>query len=216
MPDIRVVAKWRPALGIAVPRHATPVPERSGHDALRPSAGLGALDVGRLFHHERVPGRGKTHLAIAIAYRAIQNGFDAFFTTAAALIDDLSAAFRAGELTHALPTYTHPAVVVVDEVGSPTYTRDLADAILGLVAGAPEGGLFHLVNRGGVSRLAVAERVLGRCRPGRRVRPISRTEFIRASSPPPWAVLDGSRARDAGVEPRDWAEALDEYLDRIC
>ena len=39
-------------------------------------------------------GRGKTHLAIAIAYRAIQNGFDAFFTTAAALIDDLSAAFR--------------------------------------------------------------------------------------------------------------------------
>ena len=44
------------------------------------------------------PGRGKTHLAIAIAYRAIQNGFDALFTTAAALIDDLSAAFRAGEL----------------------------------------------------------------------------------------------------------------------
>ena len=44
------------------------------------------------------PGRGKTHLAIAVAYRAIQNGFDAFFTTAAALIDDLSAAFRAGEL----------------------------------------------------------------------------------------------------------------------
>ena len=57
------------------------------------------------------PGRGKTHLAIAIAYRAIQNGFDAFFTTAAALIDDLSAAFRAGELANALPTYTasgHP------------------------------------------------------------------------------------------------------------
>jgi DNA replication protein DnaC len=39
------------------------------------------------------PGRGKTHLAIAIAYRAIQNGFDARFTTAATLIDDLSAPF---------------------------------------------------------------------------------------------------------------------------
>src|SRR5262249_36494363 len=47
------------------------------------------------------PGRGKTHLAIAIAYRAIQNGFDAFFTTAAALIDDLSAAFApANSPTH--------------------------------------------------------------------------------------------------------------------
>src|SRR5690606_10034841 len=40
------------------------------------------------------PGRGKTHLAVAIAYRAIQNGFDALFVTAAELIDTLSAAFR--------------------------------------------------------------------------------------------------------------------------
>jgi DNA replication protein DnaC len=55
------------------------------------------------------PGRGKTHVPIAIAYRAIQNGFDAFFTTAATLIDDLFAAFRAGELAQALPTYTQPA-----------------------------------------------------------------------------------------------------------
>ncbi|HET7856301.1 MAG TPA: ATP-binding protein, partial [Gaiellaceae bacterium] len=28
------------------------------------------------------PGRGKTHLAVALAYRAIQNGFDALFVTA--------------------------------------------------------------------------------------------------------------------------------------
>ena len=80
------------------------------------------------------PGRGKTHLAIAVAYRAIQNGFDAFFTTAAALIDDLSAAFRAGELAQALPTYTHPAVLVVDEVGYLTYGTDAANM------------LFHVVN----------------------------------------------------------------------
>jgi DNA replication protein DnaC len=80
------------------------------------------------------PGRGKTHLAIAVAYRAIQNGFDAFFTTAAALIDDLSAAFRAGELSTALPTYTHPAVLVVDEVGYLTYGTDAANM------------LFHVVN----------------------------------------------------------------------
>jgi DNA replication protein DnaC len=80
------------------------------------------------------PGRGKTHLAVAIAYRAIQNGFDAFFTTAATLIDDLSAAFRAGELAQALPTYTHPAVLVVDEVGYLTYGTDAANM------------LFHVVN----------------------------------------------------------------------
>jgi DNA replication protein DnaC len=79
-------------------------------------------------------GRGKTHLAIAIAYRAIQNGFDACFTTAAALIDDLSAAFRVGELATALPTYTHPAVIVIDEVGYLTYGTDAANM------------LFHVVN----------------------------------------------------------------------
>ncbi len=80
------------------------------------------------------PGRGKTHLAVAVAYRAIQNGFDAFFTTAATLIDDLSAAFRDGRLAVALPTYTHPAVLVVDEVGYLTYGTDAANM------------LFHVVN----------------------------------------------------------------------
>jgi DNA replication protein DnaC len=80
------------------------------------------------------PGRGKTHLAIAVAYRAIQNGFDAFFTTAATLIDDLSAAFRAGQLAEALQAYTHPSVLVVDEIGYLTYGTDAANM------------LFHVVN----------------------------------------------------------------------
>lgn len=80
------------------------------------------------------PGRGKTHLAIAIAYRAIQNGFDARFVTAAELIDDLSSAFRMGRLAEVLPTYTHPDVLVVDEVGYLTYGTDAANM------------LFHVVN----------------------------------------------------------------------
>src|SRR2546426_5356248 len=80
------------------------------------------------------PGRGKTHLAVAIAYRAIQNGFDALFVTAAELIDDLSAAFRSGRLADALATYIHPGVLIVDEVGYLTYGTDAANM------------LFHVVN----------------------------------------------------------------------
>lgn len=80
------------------------------------------------------PGRGKTHLAVAIAYRAIQNGFDALFVTAAELIDDLSGAFRRGCLAEALDRYIHPAVVVCDEVGYLTYGTDAANM------------LFHVVN----------------------------------------------------------------------
>src|SRR5437667_5080205 len=49
-------------------------------------------------------GRGKTHLAVAIAYRAIQNGFETLFTTAAQLIEDLSNASQRGHL----PSSTTP------------------------------------------------------------------------------------------------------------
>jgi DNA replication protein DnaC len=79
-------------------------------------------------------GRGKTHLAVAIAYRAIQNGFDARFVTAAELIDDLSTAFRGGGFSDTLATYVHPGVLVVDEVGYLTYGTDAANM------------LFHVVN----------------------------------------------------------------------
>jgi DNA replication protein DnaC len=80
------------------------------------------------------PGRGKTHLAVAIAYRAIQNGFEALFVTAAELIDDLSGAFRNGRLAEALALYTHPHLLVIDEVGYLTYGTDAANM------------LFHVVN----------------------------------------------------------------------
>lgn len=80
------------------------------------------------------PGRGKTHLAIALAYRAIQNGFDALFTTAAALIEDLSNASRHGKLNAALTRYIQPNVLICDEVGYLSYGPDAANV------------LFHVVN----------------------------------------------------------------------
>jgi DNA replication protein DnaC len=59
-------------------------------------------------------GRGKTHLAVALGYRAIQNGFETLCTTAAKLIEDLSNASKQGRLHDSLSTYTHPHVLVVD------------------------------------------------------------------------------------------------------
>ena len=79
-------------------------------------------------------GRGKTHLAVAIGYRAIQNGFETLCTTAAKLIEDLSNASQKGQLQDALLTYTHPHVLVVDEVGYLSYGPDAANV------------LFHVVN----------------------------------------------------------------------
>ncbi len=79
-------------------------------------------------------GRGKTHLAVAIGYRAIQNDFETLFTTAAELIEDLSNASKKGHLQESLATYTHPHVLVIDEVGYLTYGPDAAYV------------LFHVVN----------------------------------------------------------------------
>ncbi|HMH50130.1 MAG TPA: IS21-like element helper ATPase IstB [Candidatus Acidoferrum sp.] len=78
-------------------------------------------------------GTGKTHLAVAIAYRAIQTGFDAVFTTATALIGELSLASRRGRLRHMLPTYTHPHVLVIDEVGYLSYGPDAANVLFQVV-----------------------------------------------------------------------------------
>ncbi len=92
---------------------------------------------------EGKPGRGKTHLAIAVAYRALQNGFEALFTTAADLIDDLSAASRDGRLREALARYLKPHVLVVDEVGYLTYGDNAANV------------LFHVVNERHIKRRAM-------------------------------------------------------------
>jgi DNA replication protein DnaC len=78
-------------------------------------------------------GTGKTRLAISIAYRAIQNGFDARFTTAAALIEELSNAARTGRLTEALHTYMHPHVLVIDEVGYLTLKDNAANVLFQVV-----------------------------------------------------------------------------------
>ena len=80
-------------------------------------------------------GRGKTHLAVAIAYRAIQNGNNASFVTAAVLIEELSAASTAGRLRDALAGYLQPHVLVIDEVGYLSYGPDAANV------------LFHVVRR---------------------------------------------------------------------
>lgn len=78
-------------------------------------------------------GTGKTSLAIAIAYRAIQNGYEALFTTASELIDDLETATREGRLREALAAYTHPPVLVIDEVGYLAHPADAANVLFPVV-----------------------------------------------------------------------------------
>lgn len=101
--------------------------------ALGPFLGPELVSEGRNLVLSGKPGRGKTHIAIAIAYRAIQNGYDARFVTAAELIDTLSAAARNGRLREATAEFVAPDVLVVDEVGYLHHADDAANVLFGVV-----------------------------------------------------------------------------------
>jgi dTDP-4-dehydrorhamnose reductase len=103
--------------------------------------------------------------------------------------------------------------VVEDEVGSPTYVDDLAEAIVQLLA-THAYGIYHLVNEGAASRFEFAQALLRHSgRENVPVTPISSSEFERASTPPPYAPLANTAAAALGIRLRPWEEAVAAFID---
>lgn len=100
---------------------------------LGPYLGPELVSEGRNLVLSGRPGRGKTHLAVAIGYRAIQNGFTARFVGASALIDELGEASRQGRLREATASWVEPDVLVVDEVGYLQHAANAANVLFGVV-----------------------------------------------------------------------------------
>jgi len=101
--------------------------------------------------------------------------------------------------------------VVADEVGSPTYTVDLAEAIVELLGSGEIGGTQHVVNAGQASRAAWAREVFRAARVDVDVEEVPASTWTRASTPPRWAVLEPTPL--PGGEPlRPWNQALADYL----
>lgn len=113
-----------------------------------------------------------------------------------------------------LPSH-EPLRMVTDEVARPTYAPDLAAGILALV-GASLGGTYHVANEGAASRFDWAREVLEAC--GRRTEllPVTSAEFVRASRPPAWGVLDSSAAASLGVRLPPWRSAFHAYVPSLC
>lgn len=63
------------------------------------------------------PGVGKTHLAISLAIAAATAGRRVYYGTLTDLITSLEEAQAAGALSRRLAVLTHPALLVVDEIG---------------------------------------------------------------------------------------------------
>jgi dTDP-4-dehydrorhamnose reductase len=104
--------------------------------------------------------------------------------------------------------------VVGDQVGSPTWVRDLAAAVveLGNAANADErpGGVLHYANTGQASWFELARETfrLAGADPDR-VRPTTGAAFVRRAPRPAWSVLSTRSWTAAGLRaPRPWRDAL--------
>jgi dTDP-4-dehydrorhamnose reductase len=103
--------------------------------------------------------------------------------------------------------------MVTDEVSSPTWARDLAQAIARLVELDAPAGIYHLTNSGGCSRYEWAEQVLALA--GRQdvvLRPITQAQFDAPYRKPALSELANTAAATLGVVLRPWTEALADYF----
>ena len=70
------------------------------------------------------PGVGKTHIAISLAIAAAEAGRRVYYGTLAGLVESLAEAKAAGALARRLKVLTHPALLVVDEIGYLPVSQD--------------------------------------------------------------------------------------------
>ncbi len=115
--------------------------------------------------------------------------------------------------------------VVDDQVGCPTYSGDLAAALLAIAAQVADRkeawGTYHFCNDVPVTWYAFTRRILALARPYERFRaseivPILTAHYPLPAPRPPFSVLDCSSLEQRfGIVRRDWEAALKEMLSAL-
>jgi len=102
--------------------------------------------------------------------------------------------------------------VVADQIGSPTWTVDLASAIKALITAGCRG-TYHAVNGGTCSWNEFARAIFAEVGKSVTVNPMTTEQLGRPARRPLLSPLDcGKLARDAGCVLQPWREALKSYL----
>jgi dTDP-4-dehydrorhamnose reductase len=112
--------------------------------------------------------------------------------------------------------------VVMDQIGTPTYARNLAQA-LWVLAGCEAVGTYHYSDEGVASwydfAVAVSEEALeaGLFRKSARVIPVTTANYPTSAKRPRFSVLEKSKTRNAlGDVGQHWRAALREMLKEAC
>ena len=101
--------------------------------------------------------------------------------------------------------------VVSDQRGDPTYSVDLAKAIIELCrAGA--GGIVHVTNAGECSWFEFARAIVKGAGLATEVRPVSTQQMARPAPRPPYSVLSPKSLQRYGISMATWQDALQRYL----
>jgi dTDP-4-dehydrorhamnose reductase len=101
--------------------------------------------------------------------------------------------------------------VVADQCGSPTYTPDLARAIIQLCRSQAEGTV-HATNRGACSWFEFASEIVKGAAAKTIVRPTTSDKFVRPAPRPAYSVLSSASLEKYGIVMPTWQDALQRYL----
>lgn len=105
--------------------------------------------------------------------------------------------------------------IVSDQIGSPTYTVDLASAIVDMI-GAEKYGVYHLTNEGYVSWADFAREIFKKTNKDMVVHDVTTEEYNAKAKRPKNSRLDKSKYIAAGFKKMPtWQDALDRYLKEI-
>ncbi len=108
--------------------------------------------------------------------------------------------------------------VVADQIGSPTYAGDLADAIVAILPQLKEGqqGIYHFTNEGVASWYDFAVEIMQQAGLACQVKPISTEEYPTPAARPFYSVLDKSNIKsDFNITIPHWKESLISCLKQL-
>jgi dTDP-4-dehydrorhamnose reductase len=107
---------------------------------------------------------------------------------------------------------TRPEISVVnDQRGSPTFTRDLASALVQLCC-ASAHGIVHVTNAGDCTWYEFATEIVRESGLPTTVKPVTTAEFPRPARRPPYSVLSSASLHAYDVHMPEWQDALRRYL----